>query len=401
MSGLFEGPSLSLGAESYKDHVARLGPLPHSGSKVMETLDESGLRGRGGAGFPVGAKWRTVADRSKGRAAVLANGAEGEPLSSKDRVLMETRPHLVIDGSLLAARATEANKLVLYIGSEYERAHKSMRTALSERNLPDNISVSMVRPPAKYVAGEESAAVNCVNDRLALPQTKPPRPFERGVGGSPTLVNNVESLAYAAMIARRGSEWFRGLGRSESSGTILVTISGDVERPGVLEVPHGSSLRAAIEGAGGSSRRVSAVLLGGYFGTWVNGDEVDQLTLDSTRLRAAGRSLGCGVIHVLPRAACGVAETAAIVEYLASESARQCGPCHFGLEAIAGALTRLATNVAEPGDLMRLLKWSREIRGRGACGHPDGAAMVLESALSTFANEFILHQEHRLCGVAT
>jgi NADH-ubiquinone oxidoreductase-F iron-sulfur binding region/ApbE family/SLBB domain len=208
-----------------------------------------------------------------------------------------------------------------------------------------------------------------------------------------------------ALVRRRGLEGhpspqLPAVGHANgSSGALLVTVSGAVKAPGVREVAQGTTVSQAIEAAGGATTDISAVLLGGYFGGWVAAGEASELHLDAARLRAGGRSLGCGVVHVLPSHACGVAEAAAIMGYLASESARQCGPCHFGLRAMSDAVTRIASNTGEPGDLMRLTKWSREIRGRGACNHPDGAAGFLDSALATFEHEFILHQEHRRCGV--
>src|SRR5207237_7072427 len=187
------------GPESLATHHQRLGPLPVlAPAQLIAELEGSGLLGRGGAGFPVGRKWRSVAQRSSGGAVVLANGAEGEPLSHKDRSLMAARPHLVIDGALLAARAVGANDIIFYVGTEHQTAEAALRQALAER--PGDVlgRARIVAAPPGYVAGEESAAVHYVNARDARPTTTPPRPFERGVGGRPTLVQNVESLALAA-----------------------------------------------------------------------------------------------------------------------------------------------------------------------------------------------------------
>src|SRR5438876_9501625 len=181
--------------ESLATHRQRLGPVPKLASgELSAALDASGLLGRGGAGFPVGRKWRAVAERSSGRAVVLANGAEGEPLSLKDRSLMAARPHLVIDGALLAARAVGANDIIFYVGSEHRTAEAALRRALAERPGDVRGRARIVAAPAGYVSGEESAAVHYVNAGDARPTTTPPRPFERGVGGRPTLVQNVESL---------------------------------------------------------------------------------------------------------------------------------------------------------------------------------------------------------------
>jgi NADH:ubiquinone oxidoreductase subunit F (NADH-binding) len=391
------GPDLNSGFERYGEHRQRLGELPLHGAAIIEILERSGLRGRGGAAFPAGTKWRTVAGNSRGDAVVLANGAEGEPLSRKDRVLMETRPHLVLDGAALAADAVGAREVVLYVGAGHVRSRDALQRALAERPAGEWRRTTVASAPVRYVSGEESAAVHFVNDGVALPVTTPPRPFERGVGGRPTLVQNVETLAHAALIARFGDAWFGGLGRGESAGTALLTVSGAVAPGGVIEVPQGSSVGDAVNAAGGVSAPSSAVLMGGYFGGWVAAEEAWGLTVDSAALRTRGHALGCGVLAVLPERRCGVVETARILAYLADQSARQCGPCVFGLRAVAGALARVSAGRAVADDLDRIRRWSGELAGRGACRHPDGAAALVASALRVFEDEFAVHQRGRRC----
>lgn len=386
-------------AESLRTHRERLGPLPTlpSGELIAE-LESSGLLGRGGAGFPVGRKWRAVAERSSGRAVVLANGAEGEPLSRKDRWLMAARPHLVIDGALLAARSVGADDIIIYIGSEHRAAEAAMRQALAERPADVRGRARMVAAPAGYVSGEESAAVHFVNSGDARPTTTPPRPFERGVGGRPTLVQNVESLALAALIARRGHGWYLEQGRAGGIG--LITVSGAVNHAGVQEIAYGSTLSEVAAAAGGLRGDAQAVLVGGYFGGWADVDEQWGLRLAPQSMRARGLSLGCGVVHFLGADRCGVEATARIMAYLASQSARQCGPCLFGLSAIAGATRRLATRSPQGDDLERIARWSGQLAGRGACHHPDGAAGLLRSALRLFAADFAEHQRRRCLTVS-
>jgi NADH:ubiquinone oxidoreductase subunit F (NADH-binding) len=398
---LLAGPDLRAGMESAAGHLSRLGPLPPGAASLIDVLERSGLRGRGGAAFPVARKWRAVAERRGARPVVLVNGAEGEPLSRKDRVLMETRPHLVLDGALLAAGALGAGEVLLYVGAEHAAAATALGRALAERPEAERRRVRTVAAPPRYVAGEESAAVRFVNDGVALPTVTPPRPSERGVGGRPTLVQNVETLAHVAMVARFGDAWFRGLGAPGTPGTALLTVTGAVARPGVVEVAQGSALGDAVAAAGGLSDRAGAVLLGGYFGGWVGAEEAWGLRLDAPGLRSAGHSLGCGVVAVLPGHRCGVVETARILTHLAGQSARQCGPCVFGLAAIAGAVQRIAAGTAEADDLERVRRWSGELRGRGACAHPDGAAGLLLSALRTFGDDFLHHHRHGGCAVAT
>ncbi|HEV7466286.1 MAG TPA: NADH-ubiquinone oxidoreductase-F iron-sulfur binding region domain-containing protein [Candidatus Dormibacteraeota bacterium] len=394
---LLSGPDPRAGMEGAAAHLSRLGPLPSTGSELVDVLGRSDLRGRGGAAFPVGRKWRAVAERRGARPVVLVNGAEGEPLSAKDRVLMAARPHLVLDGAVLAVRAAGAGEVVLYVGAEHAAAATALRRALAERPEPERRSTRIVAAPPRYVSGEESAAVHFLNDGVALPTSLPPRPYERGVDGRPTLVQNVESLAHAAMIARHGDRWFRDLGRGEAAGTALLTLSGAVGAPGVVEVAQGTTVGEAVSAAGGLTAPSRAVLLGGYFGGWVAAEAAWGLPLDAAGLRDRGYSLGCGVVAVLPEHRCGVVETARIMAYLAEQSARQCGPCVFGLRAIAGAVHRVAGSTAEADDLERIRRWSGELRGRGACHHPDGASGLLLSALRVFEEEFIQHHRRGSC----
>jgi NADH:ubiquinone oxidoreductase subunit F (NADH-binding) len=394
---LLVGPPLASGAETHIAHVSRLGPLPPASAHLVTEIETSGLRGRGGAAFPVATKWRSVAGRAQHRAVVLANGAEGEPLSQKDRVLMERRPHLVLDGAVLAAHAVGANRVVLYVGAEHIAAAASLQNALRERAGSDRIDIDMVTAPPRYVAGEESAAVHCVNDGIALPTAVPPRPYERGIDGRPTLVQNVETLAHTALIARHGGRWFADLGVGTSTGTTLLTVSGDVHSAGVIEVAAGTPLSDVLVAHATVPSHGSAILLGGFFGGWVGGDAASALDVDAMRLRGAGHSLGCGIVHVRGPSTCGVEQTARIVDYLADQSARQCGPCVFGLRAISGALASIAVRQGTPEELMRVRRWSGELAGRGGCRHPDGAANLVRSALDVFADEFAMHVQRRRC----
>jgi NADH:ubiquinone oxidoreductase subunit F (NADH-binding) len=396
---LFAGPSAAAGPEPLADHLTRLGRLP-SGSAaeaVIPVLEASGLLGRGGAGFPVGRKWRSVAGQPGGRPVVLANGAEGEPLSAKDRTLLRLRPHLVLDGALLAADAVGADRVALYIGTGHREAKASLRQALDERR-DLRVAIDLLDAPDTYIAGEESAAVHFVNDADARPTVTPPRPYERGVGGRPTLVQNVESLAYAALIGRFGDGWFRELGRGTTPGSALVTVSG-ATRDGVREIEIGTTIGelAGQAGAGTASRDRQAVLLGGYFGGWLSTERGWDIALDPIALRAAGSAFGAGVIAFLDNDRCGVRATARIMDYMAGQSAAQCGPCVFGLRAIADSTARLATGRPERDDLARIERWSQQLQGRGACRHPDGAVGQLLSSFRVFGSEWEVHQRRRPC----
>jgi NADH:ubiquinone oxidoreductase subunit F (NADH-binding) len=214
--------------------------------------------------------------------------------------------------------------------------------------------------------------------------------------GRPTLVQNVETLAHLALIARYGTEWFRELGTDGEPGSALVTLSGAVSRPGVYEVGLGMPIRELIEWAGGTAEPVSAYLIGGYFGSWVAAADAERAALLDSQLTPLGASLGARTLFVLPARVCGIAETARLARYLASESAGQCGPCVHGLDAIAGGLEQLARS--ERADHSRLERWLEQVRGRGACRHPDGAVRLVASALDVFAREVELHAAGRCSG---
>jgi NADH:ubiquinone oxidoreductase subunit F (NADH-binding) len=248
--------------------------------------------------------------------------------------------------------------------------------------------------PDGFVAGEETALVHFMNGGAPTPTFVPPRPSERGVHGRPTLVQNVETLANVALIDQHGADWFRERGTNAEPGTALVTVSGAVRRPGVREVEIGTQLGEALALAGDSVSPPSAVLVGGYFGTWVDARDLD-LPLSNAGLRPAGASLGARVLFVLDATSCGLIETARILAYLARESAGQCGPCKFGLQALAADADSLARGAADPTTVERLHRLAGLVEGRGACAHPDGASRLLRSALGVFAPEVELHLRNR------
>jgi len=419
------------GGASLPTHLRHHGlrALDVDGAWLVEEVERAGLRGRGGAAFPTATKLEVVG-HGRRRAVVVGNGSEGEPASAKDATLLAQAPHLVLDGLQLAAAATRATDAILAVKSRARDAQAAVATALRERDMAarDRVPVRVVEVPDGYVSGEESALTNLVDRGRAVPTATPPRPFERGVGGRPTLIQNVETLAHVALIARYGADWYRGLGTPNEPGTMLVTLQGAVARPGVREIALGTPLAALVEHGGGDLSRTRGVLVGGYFGTWLDPAAARGATLDAASLRPLGASLGCGAVGVLPDDACPVAETARIVSWLAGESAGQCGPCVFGLAAIAEALASVADgraarelatasrrsasrarrSVAPPGGggrrarsedaLARVRRWSGEVAGRGACRHPDGVVRLVASALRTFEADFEDHLRHGPCG---
>jgi len=381
-------------------HTARYGPPPlvpgqRQRDALIAEVDRAGLTGRGGAGFPTARKLAAVA---AGRApVVVANGTEGEPASVKDRVLMACSPHLVLDGAVLAAEITGARRAVIVV-------HRDVRAVLDEavaeraRARLDRVRLEVRTAAEGFVAGQASAVVQWVQRGIPAPTATPPRLAQRGLRGAPTLVQNVETLAHLALIARYGSAWFRSAGTPAEPGSMLVTVLGAVRRPAVLEVEIGMPVGEVLELAGGASAPPQALLLGGYFGTWVDAAEAVGLPFSSAGLADLGAGPGAGLIAALPAGACGLAETARVVRYLAGESAGQCGPCRFGLPAIAGEVERLADGRgADPGLLQR---WLGQVDGRGGCAHPGGVTGLVRSALRTFGAELGRHAAGRCSGPA-
>jgi NADH:ubiquinone oxidoreductase subunit F (NADH-binding) len=305
----------------------------------------------------------------------------------------------VVDGAILAADAIGADEIVFYIGQEHGAAVAAIGRAVEERSSEFRRPVRLVKAPVSYVAGEASAAVNFINTGDARPTNTPPRVSERGVGGAPTLVQNVESLAYAALIARFGEAWYRSAGRFESRGTALITVTGAALVQGVREIELGTTIGEAAAAAGALASGVQAVVLGGYFGTWASTRDAWDLPLDPALMKAHGLTFGCGIVGLLPTDVCGVAATAEIIAFLAKGSAGQCGPCLHGLRAIGDATRRVADGRAEADEIGQIERWTSHVDGRGACHHPDGAAQLMVSALNVFGDEFLHHTRTGRCSV--
>jgi NADH:ubiquinone oxidoreductase subunit F (NADH-binding) len=391
---LLAGLDASGAAMTLDRHAQVHGPLPQlSPHELIEVVEQSGLRGRGGADFPTARKLRAVAERHRG-ATVVVNGSETEPASAKDRLLLERMPHLVLDGAELAADAVGAREVVVKVGERAAAAQRALQAAIGVRGN-DRVKFELVVGPDGYVTGEESAVMNLLNRGKDLPTFVPPRPFERGYRGRPTLIQNPETLAQIALVARYGDFWYRELGTAADPGSVLVTISGAVAAPGVYELAFGTPMTDLLAAAGGSTEPLQALLVGGYFGTWVESARALRLRLAREELRSVGCSLGSGVLIALGQSSCGLHESARVIDYLAAESAGQCGPCVYGLRAIADSFGALADGIAHRAERDRMLRWAGEIRGRGACHHPDGAVRFVESAISVFGGELNGHSRGR------
>jgi len=408
------GRLLAAGAATLADHLALLGPVPPGGGPgaLVARLRDAGLTGRGGAGFPT---WRKLAAATgqadtafsngpavwSGPASVVANGAESEPESVKDAWLLTMAPHLVLDGLALVAEAVSAADAYVYVkpgpATETARLALAQRQAAGVDRRPADLRLA---PPGVFVAGEASAAAAVVDGGTPrpFPQFVPlAAPAPRGAGRRgrlrrPVVVCNAETLAHVALIARRGAGWFRQLGTADEPGTMLVTVTGAVGSPGLVEVPVGATLGDVAGLAGGVTERPGALRVGGYGGSWLPASHAADVPLSRAGLAAWDAAPGPGLVHVLPARACGLAETARLAGYLAGQSARQCGPCRDGLPELAAAVARLGGGGEPTG------YWARQaaelaalVDGRGACRHPDGAARLVRSALRVFAADLRAH----------
>ena len=380
------------GVEDLAAYRTREGYRPILGADgLLEEVELSGLVGRGGAAFPMAVKLRSVRDagRRGHDTVVVANGEEGEPASVKDRWLLRNRPHLVLDGLRLAAQIVGARRAYMYVSDR--PAARAVEAALAEvdRDALGDVTVTLVTVDPGYVAGEETAAVRAINGGPAKPTDKPPRPYQQGVAGLPTLVSNVETLATLPFLQVHGAEAFRSEGTSMSSGTFLMTITGAGRPPALYEVPHGVAFTELLALHGVPADQLRGVLLGGYFAGMMNREILDA-TLDHETFRRLGSGLGCGAISLLTED-CPVAVAASVMAYFDRENASQCGSCFNGTAAMSAVLSAMRDGDATAEDLTRLERWSVVLRGRGACATLDAATNVAASLLVQFPQVVARH----------
>jgi NADH:ubiquinone oxidoreductase subunit F (NADH-binding) len=376
------------------DHLAEHGPLPAlDTAALLGLLDAVNLTGRGGAGFPLAAKIRAL--RTGAEPVVVVNGAEGEPASAKDHALLGRVPHLVLDGAQLLAAAVGARRCLIAIADPALAG--PVQRALTSRpgyQLPGQRDPAggfeLHRVPDRFVTGEARALIGALNGGPAVPPGRRVLPTDRGIAGQPTLLANAETLAQLALLGRLGVARYAGLGTPTEPGSTLLTVTGAVASPGVLEVPLGTRLGAVAAAVGALPSQ--AVVAGGYHGSWLVPDP--QLELSRAGLAAAGGTLGAGVLIFVGEQTCPLAELARVAGWLAGQSARQCGPCTFGLPAIAAELNRSVSGVGNPANAARQ---AGLVAGRGACAHPDGAARFVRSGLALLAGELQLHRAYGSC----
>ncbi|MBT2386287.1 ferredoxin [Streptomyces sp. ISL-11] len=386
-------------------HLAVHGSMPQlTEAQLTELAETVALRGRGGAGFPFGRKLRAVARSARRRdvrPAVVVNGCEGEPACRKDAVLLARAPHLVLDGALLAATALGANTLV--IGVTRPATEESVREALAERGLADRrgraLRARVVRLPERLVSGESSALLRAAEGGPPLPPGRHGRASDEGLGGAPTLLSNTETYAQLALAARLGADRYRTTGTTAEPGTLLLTVSGAVPEPRVVEVPSGVPMAYVLRSCG-VDPAFQGVLTGGYHGAWLDATTAHGAAVSREALAACGGALGAGAVLPLPADTCPLGEAVRVAHWLAAESAGQCGPCRLGLPSVAGALADVVAGGGRSA-LETVREAAGAVRGRGACGHPDGAARFTLSALTAFTDDLAAHVLGGGCGRGT
>jgi NADH:ubiquinone oxidoreductase subunit F (NADH-binding) len=387
LAGLEHGSGLA--AHRRRHGTGWPGDIPRarrSGADLAALIEAADVRGRGGGGFPFARKLRTALS-TRGRRVVVVNAAEGEPASAKDSVLMLCAPHLVLDGAQAVAAAVRAVAIHVVVPGERQAVRDAVRAAVAERQHADPLPITVHEAEQRFVAGESSAVLELIAGRPNLPVTTSVPAAIKGLGGQPTLLSNAETYAQVAWLVAHGLDAYGELGTPTEPGTRVLTIGGDAPGATVVEVPHGTSLVDVL--AACDAPTSTGLLLGGYHGAWLSSAAVATIEVSATSMADAGAAIGAGVILPLPPGACPVRRTASIVSYLAAESARRCGPCLFGLPALAEAMRDLALGTVTSD--ARLAQLANAVEGRGACHHPDGTTRSIRSLSSAFPHEVEAH----------
>lgn len=376
LAGIADGPSLAA-------HRDRLGPAPVPSAEALGEMARAvDLRGRGGAGFPFAIKLSTAARR---KAVVVVNASEGEPASHKDAALITCSPHLVLDGAAAVAHALRTREVHIAVPSEFPAIRLVVEKALRERAAAgERLNVRLHDAAPRFVAGQAQAVLQLLAGRDNLPVTAWQPEAVRGHRGRPTLLSNAETFAHIGHLARVGPQGYAAHGTALEPGTTLLTLRGDGMDPEVREVAYGTALALVLDKA----EMTRPLLLGGYHGTWLRPEQLRGLALSRNDIAAAGATLGAGVILPLAEGWCPLVRTAALVDYLAGQSAGRCGPCLNGLPAMAHALGAL---VHGGGPLQRVEELCGLVVRRGACAHPDGTARLVTSMLQRFPEEVDSH----------
>ena len=378
---------------------------------IVAEIRRSGLRGRGGAGFPTGTKWDKVLHHRIKERYFVCNAGEHEPGTFKDRYLLKHYPHQLLEGCLIAAFTVRAKASFIYVNQEYEEERANLAKAIEQARtrglLGTNVlgtgldlDIELFAGQGSYVAGEETAMLESMQGRPAMPRQKPPfYPTDFGLYGKPTLVSNVETLCNVPRILRNSAGWFAQVGTEKCPGTMLFSLSGAVNKPGIYEMPMGAPLRRLIEEFGGGvprGRKVKAVFPGGPSFAMVTADQLD-LPMDFESLKKAGTGLGSAGVIVVDDATCMVAQTLHFSNFFKVESCGQCPPCRMGTINLATLMTKIENGEGTQNDLDSLLQLCGFVKGTGYCTLVTGAAVLVQSALRLFRQEFEEHLTLKRC----
>ncbi|MGC0423146.1 NADH-quinone oxidoreductase subunit NuoF [Embleya sp. AB8] len=377
--------------------------------QVIQTVKDSGLRGRGGAGFPTGMKWGFIPQNDGKPHYLVVNADESEPGTCKDIPLMYANPHVLIEGVVIAAYAIRSEHAFIYVRGEVvpilRRLHNAVREAYAAGYLGKNVQgsgfdleLTVHAGAGAYICGEETALLDSLEGRRGQPRLRPPFPAVAGLYASPTCVNNVESIASVPPILSRGVEWFRSMGSEKSPGFTLYSLSGHVKRPGQYEAPLGVTLRQLLDLAGGvrEGHRIKFWTPGGSSTPMFTDEHLD-VPLDYEGVGAAGSMLGTKALQIFDETVCVVRAVLRWTEFYEHESCGKCTPCREGTYWLTQLLTRLENGEGTEEDLETLLDVADNILGKSFCALGDGAASPIQSSLKYFRDEYLAHFEHGGC----
>jgi len=378
--------------------------------QVIDEMKKSGLRGRGGGGFPTGLKWEFAYKQKETPKYVVCNADEGDPGAFMDRSIMEGDPHSVLEGMAIAGYAIGANHGVIYVRAEYPLAVKRLQIAIKQAReyglLGDNIfgtdfsfDVEIRFGAGAFVCGEETALLNSVMGRRGEPRPRPPYPAVKGLWNKPTIINNVETFANVPVIISNGAEWFSSIGTEKSKGTKVFALTGKVNRTGLIEVPMGTTLREIIFDIGGGipdGKRFKAVQIGGPSGGCIPEEHLDTV-IDYDSLISLGAMMGSGGLVVMDEDTCMVNVAKFFLEFIVDESCGKCAPCRIGTKRMLEILDKITSGKGEPEDIDRLEKLATTIKDTALCGLGQTAPNAVLSTLRYFRNEYEAHINQKKC----
>ena len=385
-----------------------------SPTDVIDEVKNSGLRGRGGAAFPTGVKWSFLVGSPGPTKYILCNCEEGDPGAYNDKGILESDPHTLLEGLAIAGYATGASNGVVFIRHGHDgpinRTEQAIEQAYESGLLGENIlgtdfsfDIEVALTGESYVAGEETALMEAVEGKRSMPRYRPPFPAAFGVWGKPSNINNVKSLSYAPEIISKGADWFSSIGVNQSTGTAIVCLSGDVNRPGLYEVPMGLTLGEVIDDLGGGvsdNGQLKLLQTGGPLGGVLGPDSKD-IHIDFDEMRSAGAIFGSGGIIVGSDRVCGVDLTRVLVAFCQFESCGKCFPCRLGMEHLLEIVERIANYESKPGDMDLMKSVGGTMEAGSLCGHGQLGFGPIRSAITHFEEDFRLHIEENRCPTGT